>query len=77
VAFAAECVTADSVRAQINKVRKAQGLPELTSLTLPATLDSVAFRSALGKAAKNEDRSWFKDITRGERPEYWDRALKK
>jgi putative ATP-dependent endonuclease of OLD family len=67
VAFAAECVTADSVKAQINKVCKAQGLLELTTLNLPATLDSVALRAALGKAAKNEDRSWFKDITRGER----------
>jgi putative ATP-dependent endonuclease of the OLD family len=67
VGFAAECVTADSVRAQINKVCKAQGLPELPALNLPAALDSTAFRSALGKAAKNEDRSWFKDITRGER----------
>jgi putative ATP-dependent endonuclease of the OLD family len=67
VAFAAECVTTDSVRAQINKVCKAHGLPELPALNLPATLDSTAFRSALGKAAKNEDRSWFKDITRGER----------
>jgi putative ATP-dependent endonuclease of the OLD family len=67
VAFAAECVTADSVKAQINKVCKAQSLPELTALNLPTVLDSVAFRSALGKAAKNEDRPWFKDITRGER----------
>jgi hypothetical protein len=67
VAFAAECVTADSVKAQVNKVCKAQGLPELTALNLPTALDSTAFRSALGKAAKNEDRPWFKDITRGER----------
>jgi putative ATP-dependent endonuclease of OLD family len=67
VAFAAECVTADSVKAQVNKVCKAQGLPELTALNFPTALDSTAFRSALGKAAKNEDRPWFKDITRGER----------
>jgi putative ATP-dependent endonuclease of OLD family len=67
VAFAAECVTADSVMAQISKVCKARGLPEPTTLDLPASLDSTGFRSALGKAAKNEERSWFKDITRGER----------
>jgi hypothetical protein len=67
VAFAAECGTADSVKAQINKVCKAQSLPELAFLELPTSLDSAAFRSAVGKAAKNSDRPWFKDITRGER----------
>jgi hypothetical protein len=67
VALAAESVTADSVQAQINKVCKARSLPALASLDLPASLDSAAFRSAVGRAAKNDDRSWFKDITRGER----------
>jgi putative ATP-dependent endonuclease of the OLD family len=67
VALAAESVTPDSVKAQINNVCKAQGLTELASLTLPGGLDTTAFRGVLGKAAKNETRAWFKDISRGER----------
>ena len=67
VKFAAECVTADSVRYNINRVCKAQGLAEVADLALPAALDTPAFRGALGKAAKNEGNPWFKDITRGER----------
>lgn len=66
VKFACECVNADSVTAQINKVAKAAGAAELSSLDLPTTLDTAAMRSILGKAAKNKDRPWFKDITRGE-----------
>lgn len=66
VKFACECVNADSVTAQINKVAKAAGAAELSSLDLPTTLDTEAMRSILGKAAKNKDRPWFKDITRGE-----------
>jgi hypothetical protein len=58
---------ATSVRYNINKACKAQGLAEIADLTLPAALDTPVFRSALGKAAKNESNSWFKDITRGER----------
>jgi energy-coupling factor transporter ATP-binding protein EcfA2 len=38
VQVAAECVTADSVRDNINKVCKAKGLPEIADLTLPAAL---------------------------------------
>lgn len=66
VAFAGECVTADSVKSQINKECKASGLSELSDLELPANLNCSAFRAVLGRAAKNESRSWFKDITRGE-----------
>jgi putative ATP-dependent endonuclease of OLD family len=68
VKFAADCVTADSVRYNINKVCKARGIAELRDdLALPATLDTPAFRGAIGKGAKNESNPWFKDITRGER----------
>jgi putative ATP-dependent endonuclease of OLD family len=66
VNFAAECVTADSVLYNINKACGAQGMAELADLALPVALDTRAFRSALGKAAKNESTPWFKDITRGE-----------
>lgn len=66
VKFACECVNADSVTAQINKMAKAAGAVEFASLDLPTALDSAALRSILGKAAKNRDRPWFKDITRGE-----------
>ena len=65
--FAVECVTADSVKYHLNKVCKELGLVEVADLTLPATLDTPAFRGAIGKAAKNEGNPWFKDITRGER----------
>jgi hypothetical protein len=36
------------------------------NLDFPSTLNNIAFRSALGKAAKNEKKPWFKDISRGE-----------
>jgi putative ATP-dependent endonuclease of the OLD family len=67
IAFAVECEKGDSVKAQINNVCKARSLPELSTLDFSATLDTEAFRRVLGKAAKNDDRPWFKDITRGER----------
>jgi hypothetical protein len=66
VALAADCITADSVRAQLNNVLGADGLPKQESLTFPSSLDSVAFRGAVGKAAKNAKKAWFKDISRGE-----------
>ena len=66
IALAADCVTADSVRAQLNNVLGADGLPKQESLEFPSSLDSVAFRTALAKAAKNEKKAWFKDISRGE-----------
>ena len=66
VAFAADCVTADSVRAHLNNVCRADGLPPQDNLDLPSELNNIAFRSALGKAAKNEKKPWFKDISRGE-----------
>jgi len=47
-----------SVKDQTNKECKAGGLPELPSLGLPASLDSVAFRKALGRAAKDGSRPW-------------------
>jgi len=67
VQFAVECVTADSVKYHINKICNAQGMAELSDLSLPAALDTSALRGAIGKAARNENNPWFKDITRGER----------
>lgn len=66
VKFACEGVNVDSVMAQINKVAKSAGESELASLDLPSSLDTMGMRSILGEAAKNADRPWFKDITRGE-----------
>jgi putative ATP-dependent endonuclease of OLD family len=67
VALAADCVTADSVRAHLNRACDADGLPQQEKLDFPPTLDTVAFRRALGKAAKtSEKKAWFKDINRGE-----------
>lgn len=67
VRFAEECVGFDSVRDNINNVCRAQNLSEIADLTLPTSLDALAFRRVIGKAAKNKNNPWFKDITRGER----------
>lgn len=67
VKFASECVTADSVKYNLNKNRKAMALPEISDLALPPKLDIPLFRKLIGTAAKNENNPWFKDITRGER----------
>jgi hypothetical protein len=47
-------------------VCKAKLLAEISDLVLPNSLDTNKFRHALGLAAKNDTRPWFKDITRGE-----------
>ena len=67
IRLAVEYVTTDSVKYNINKICKEQGLVEVVDLSLPAALDTPAFRGAIGKAAKNESNPWFKDIARGER----------
>ncbi|WP_316239464.1 ATP-dependent nuclease [Bradyrhizobium sp. SZCCHNR1015] len=67
IALAIESVTSDSVQAQINKMCRTQNLPEVTSLHFSPSLNTPAFRTVLGKAAKNDSRPWFKDISRGER----------
>lgn len=67
VRFAEECEGSDSVRAHINNVCKTKSLPEIIDLSLPNNLDTDNFRRVLGMAAKNKNRPWFKDITRGER----------
>ena len=64
VAYACECGNADSVLALLNNTLKANQLDILADLTLSASLDSLAFRTALGKTAKKE--SWYKDIAKGE-----------
>jgi len=67
VKLAEKNVGSDSVRAQINNACKARSLSEITDLVFPNSLDTNNFRRALGMAAKNDRRAWFKDITRGER----------
>lgn len=67
VKFAEECVGSDSVRDNINNICQAQGLPQIADSMLPKSLDDLAFRRVIGKAAKNKNNPWFKDITRGER----------
>jgi putative ATP-dependent endonuclease of OLD family len=67
VAFAAECVSTDSVRDNINNACKEDGVAEIGDLTLPSALDCPLFRRTLGRAAKRKSAAWFKDITRGER----------
>ena len=67
VRFAVDCEGADSVRDNINSVCKAKTLPEIADLSLPKSLDSANFRRAIGVAAKNKSRPWFKDIARSER----------
>jgi putative ATP-dependent endonuclease of OLD family len=67
VKLAAECEGSDSVRANINNECKARSLSEIANLTFAKILDTDEFRRVLGTAAKNKNRPWFKDITRGER----------
>ena len=67
IKLAVELEGPESVRAQINKVCIKKSLPEISDLSLPNSLDSDTFRRVLGMASKNENRSWFKDINRGER----------
>lgn len=67
VKYAEECEGTGSVRDNINNVCKTKSLPEITDLSLPNSLDTDNFRRVLGMAAKNKNRPWFKDITRGER----------
>lgn len=66
VKYAEVCEGADSVKNNINNACKAQSLPEVSDLSLPKILDTDNFRRAIGLAAKNKNRAWFKDITRGE-----------
>jgi hypothetical protein len=66
VRFAVDCEGADSVRDNINIVCKAKSLPEIADLSLPKSLDSENFRRAVGVAAKNKNRPWFKDIAKSE-----------
>lgn len=65
VKFAEECFGATSVRTNINNEYKARSLPEIADLALPIDLDTVEHRSVFGTVFKN--KSWFKDITKGER----------
>jgi putative ATP-dependent endonuclease of OLD family len=67
VKFAEECIGSDSVRNNINNACKAMRLPEISDLMLPKVRDAIDFRCAIGKAAKNRNNPWFKDISRGER----------
>jgi putative ATP-dependent endonuclease of OLD family len=66
VNYARECVGDDSVFALINNELVSAKLEKIPDLSLPPELDTEPFRRALGKAAKNKNGSWFKDITRGE-----------
>lgn len=65
--YARECVGDDSVLAVVNNALAAAKLEKIADLTLPAVHDNEGFRRVLGKAAKNDNRPWFKDISRGER----------
>lgn len=65
--LAEEYVGADSLRAALNKICELQGLSLIVDHEVPVSLDCEEFRRGLGKAAKAKNKSWFKDITRGER----------
>lgn len=65
VKLAVELVGCDSVRANINNACKVKSLPEIADLALPVDLDTAEYRSVFGTVSK--DKSWFKDITKGER----------
>ncbi|MBI3775816.1 MAG: AAA family ATPase [Gammaproteobacteria bacterium] len=67
VKFAEECEGSESARANINNVCNKKSLPVISDLALPNSLDTDDFRRVLGMAAKNKNRPWFKEITRGER----------
>lgn len=64
VNYAAECKSTDSVLATTRATCIAEGIPEIADLTLPQNLESEQLRAVLGKTAK--ERSWFKNIERGE-----------
>ena len=67
ISFAEEYTGSDSVKDNVNNVCQEKGLPKIVGLTLPPSLDSPAFRRAIGIAAKNKNNPWFKDIARGDR----------
>jgi putative ATP-dependent endonuclease of the OLD family len=66
VGYAAECHTTESVLSRTNAACRTAQMPELTDLTLPAALDSIALRALLGATAKAKKNAWFKTIDRGE-----------
>ncbi len=66
VKLAEDHVGSDSVRAHINNACKKKLLSEISDLVLSNSLDTDDFRRTLGMASKNDNRPWFKDITRGE-----------
>jgi putative ATP-dependent endonuclease of the OLD family len=63
--FVAERVGADSVRDNINNACSTQGIPTISGPELPASFDHERFRQLIGEVANK--KSWFKDISRGER----------
>ncbi len=63
--LAEEHVGSDSVKDNINNECKTRSLPEIAGLALPVGLDTVDYRKVFGIVSKN--KSWFKDITKGER----------
>ena len=65
VNLAVELVGSESVRANINNECKTQSLPEISDLALPVDLDTDEYRRVFGTVSKS--KSWFKDITKGER----------
>jgi predicted ATPase len=65
VAFAGECIGADSVKDSINHACSKLGAPTVTELGLPEAFDKQNYRRAIGKVANAKD--WYKDIARGER----------
>lgn len=71
VNLAAQETSSDGVFKRINNACKDQVLEPLQKKILPSSLDTEAFRRALGAAAKFEDKdkkkkAWFKDIARSE-----------
>lgn len=66
VEYAVDCRSKDSVLTITNALCLKNDVVELTDLTLPNSLDSLALRAVLGLAAKEKDKEWFKTIDRGE-----------
>jgi putative ATP-dependent endonuclease of OLD family len=66
IAYAASCHTAESITARINAQCAQAGLGALPDLSMPATLDTPAFRRLLGSTAKAKKKAWFKSIDHGE-----------
>ena len=66
VEYAVECRSKDSVLTIINAICRKSDIAELIDLTLPDSLDSLAFRAVLGLASKEKDKEWFKTIDRAE-----------